>query len=157
MKANNCMKTFWRYHSKFSFWKQKEQRQKQLEVSFFWCLFHSCTFRILCSLLFLFTFCQFCLPAKETAEIETGIAEQSSWHQANIRQKLGLVWRNRKKISQIIKDNFYLPFFLLIILSVWPCFFSENHVEKQSATEYRKDGGKQSSTPHRWVLEMEKT
>jgi hypothetical protein len=44
------------------------------------------------------------------------MAEQSSWYQANIRQKLGLVWRNRKKISQIIKDYFYLPFFLLIIL-----------------------------------------
>jgi hypothetical protein len=27
-----------------------------------------------------------------------------------------LVWRNRKKISQIIKDYFYLPFFLFIIL-----------------------------------------
>jgi hypothetical protein len=27
-----------------------------------------------------------------------------------------LVWRNRKKISQIIKDYFYLPFFLLFIL-----------------------------------------
>jgi hypothetical protein len=53
---------------------------------------------------------------KETAEIETGMAEKSSWDQANIRQKLGLVWRNRKKISQIIKDYFYLPFFLFIIL-----------------------------------------
>jgi hypothetical protein len=31
-------------------------------------------------------------------------------------KKLGLVWRIRKKISQIIKDYFYLPFFLLIIL-----------------------------------------
>jgi hypothetical protein len=31
-----------------------------------------------------------------------------------------LVWRNRKKISQIIKDYFYLPFFLLIILWVSP-------------------------------------
>jgi hypothetical protein len=57
-----------------------------------------------------------CLPVKETAEIETGMAENSSWDQANIRQKLGLVWRNRKKISQIMKDYFYLPFFLLIIL-----------------------------------------
>jgi hypothetical protein len=28
----------------------------------------------------------------------------------------GLVWRNRKKISQNIKDYFHLPFFLLIIL-----------------------------------------
>jgi hypothetical protein len=37
-------------------------------------------------------------------------------NQANRRQKLGLVWRNKKKISQIIKDYFYLPFFLLIIL-----------------------------------------
>jgi hypothetical protein len=27
-----------------------------------------------------------------------------------------LVWRNRKKISQIIKDYFYLLFFFLIIL-----------------------------------------
>jgi hypothetical protein len=26
-----------------------------------------------------------------------------------------LIWRNRKKISQIINDYFYLPFFLLII------------------------------------------
>jgi hypothetical protein len=28
------------------------------------------------------------LPVKETAEIETGMAEKSSWDQANIRQKL---------------------------------------------------------------------
>jgi hypothetical protein len=35
----------------------------------------------------------------------------------------GLVWRNRKKISQIIKDYFHLLFFLLIIL--WPgCYLS---------------------------------
>jgi hypothetical protein len=52
----------------------------------------------------------------ETAEIETGMAEKSSWDQANIQQKLGFVWRNRKEIRQIIKDYFYLPFFLLIIL-----------------------------------------
>jgi hypothetical protein len=45
----------------------------------------------------------------ETAEIETGMTEKSSWDQANMRQKLGLVWRNRKKISQIFKDYFYLP------------------------------------------------
>jgi hypothetical protein len=44
------------------------------------------------------------MPVKETAEIETGMAEKFSWDQANIRQKLGLVWRNIKKISQIIKD-----------------------------------------------------
>jgi hypothetical protein len=44
------------------------------------------------------------------------MAEKSSWGQANIQQKHDLVWRNRKKISQIIKDYFYLPFFLLIIL-----------------------------------------
>jgi hypothetical protein len=44
------------------------------------------------------------------------MTEKSSWDQANIRQKLGLVWKNRKKISpHIIKDYFYLPFFLLII------------------------------------------
>ncbi len=49
-------------------------------------------------------------------ESETGVAEKSRWDQANSRQKPGLVWRNRKKISQITKDYFYLPFFLLIIL-----------------------------------------
>ncbi len=47
---------------------------------------------------------------------ETVMAEKSSWDQENRRQNLSLVWRNRKKISQIIKDYFYLPFFLLIIL-----------------------------------------
>ena len=48
----------------------------------------------------LFAFCQVCLLLKEIAEIETGMAEKSSWDQANIK-KLGLVWRNRKKkISQ---------------------------------------------------------
>ncbi len=52
---------------------------------------------------------------KETAEIDTGMAEKFSWDQANRRQKHGLVWRNRKKISQIIEYFFYLPFFLLII------------------------------------------
>jgi hypothetical protein len=51
-----------------------------------------------------------------TAEIETGMAGKFSWDQANRRQKLGLVWRIRKKISQIIKDYFCLLFFLLIIL-----------------------------------------
>jgi hypothetical protein len=48
------------------------------------------------------------------------MAEKSSWDQANKNkgQKLGLVWRNRKKISQIIEDYFYLPFFLLIIVCI---------------------------------------
>jgi hypothetical protein len=60
----------------------------------------------------------------ETAEIEKGLAGKSSWDQANRRQKLGLVWKIRKKISQIIKDYFYLPFFLLIIL----CFSITHHM-----------------------------
>jgi hypothetical protein len=37
---------------------------------------------------------------KETAETETGMAEKSIWDQANGRQNLGLVWRNRKKITK---------------------------------------------------------
>ncbi len=49
---------------------------------------------------------KFITSIKETAEIETGMAEKSSWDQANSRQNLGLVWRNRKKISQIIKTTF---------------------------------------------------
>jgi hypothetical protein len=50
--------------------------------------------------------------------IKTEMAEYSSWGQANLWQKLGLVCRNRKKSSQIIKD--YFPFFLLIILCPKP-------------------------------------
>ncbi len=46
------------------------------------------------------------------------LAEKSSWDQHTDGKKLGLVWRNRKKISQIINDYLYLPFFLLIILWV---------------------------------------
>jgi hypothetical protein len=38
------------------------------------------------------------------------VAEYSRRDKANRQLKLGLVWRNRKKISQIIKDYFYLPF-----------------------------------------------
>ncbi len=44
------------------------------------------------------------------------MTEKSRKDQANRRQKHGLVWRNRKKNSQIIKDYFYLPFFLIIIV-----------------------------------------
>jgi hypothetical protein len=44
----------------------------------------------------------------------------SSWGQANRGENLGLVWRNRKKISQIINDYLYLPFFLFIILCMKP-------------------------------------
>ncbi len=94
--------------------KQKEQIQKQQDVSF--SDFFSLPVHF--ELFAIFSYCLYfvCLLVKETAEIETGMAEKSSWDQANIRQKLGLVWRNRKKISQIIEDYFYLPFFLLIIL-----------------------------------------
>jgi hypothetical protein len=53
---------------------------------------------------------------KDTAETETEVAEKSSWDQANKGEKLGLFWRNRKKISQISNDYLCLPFFLLIIL-----------------------------------------
>jgi hypothetical protein len=51
-----------------------------------------------------------------TTETESELAEKSSWNQANRGEKLGLVWRNRKKISQIINDYLYLPFFLLNVL-----------------------------------------
>jgi hypothetical protein len=78
---------------------------------------------------------QVCLLVKETAEIETGMAEKSSWDQANIRQNLGLVWRKRKKISQIIIAYFYLPFFLLIIL--WSKVISRDCIMSLSDAEAR--------------------
>jgi hypothetical protein len=42
------------------------------------------------------------------------LAEKFSWDWQT--DGIGLVWRNRKKISQIINDYLCLPFFLLIIL-----------------------------------------
>ncbi len=99
--------------------KQKEQRQKQLDVSFFWCLVPSCTFWILCIFSYCLQFAMFVCLLKRLygRDWNRKMAEKSSWDKAkNIRQKLGLAWRDRKKISQIIKDYFYIPFFLLIIL-----------------------------------------
>jgi hypothetical protein len=37
------------------------------------------------------------------------MAEKAGWDQANRQQNIGLVLSNRTKISQIIKDKFYLP------------------------------------------------
>jgi hypothetical protein len=63
------------------------------------------------------------------------MAEKSSGDQANIQQKLGLVWRNRKKISQLIKDYFFLPFFLLIIFwTITAKRYSLAVFEQQGAT-----------------------
>jgi hypothetical protein len=39
---------------------------------------------------------------KDTAETESEVAEKSSLEYAIRGQKFGLVWKNRKKISQII-------------------------------------------------------
>jgi hypothetical protein len=52
---------------------------------------------------------------KKTAGIESGMGEKSSWDQANRRQNL-VLFGELKRISQIIKDVFYLPFSLLNIL-----------------------------------------
>ncbi len=56
----------------------------------------------------------------------------SSREQASRWKKHGLVWINRKKISQIIKDYFHLPFFLLIIL--WGRVRDIGALEKEKAS-----------------------
>jgi hypothetical protein len=110
--ASSCC----RYNSKFSCWniltqKRKEQRQSTYRVP-------------ISSLPRKFRSLKILGPYKLTvyillhctAETESEVAEKSSWDQANRGEKLGLDWTNRKKISQIINDCLYLPFFLLIIL-----------------------------------------
>jgi len=49
------------------------------------------------------------------------MAEKSSWDQANRRQKLGLGWKNGKKILPNYQRLLllYLPFFLLIIVWIY--------------------------------------
>jgi hypothetical protein len=65
------------------------------------------------------------------------MAEKSSCgDQANRRQKLGLVWRKRKEISQIIKDHFYLPFFLLL--------FYGTELWEDRISERKGEGGRDS-------------
>jgi archaellum component FlaG (FlaF/FlaG flagellin family) len=54
----------------------------------------------------LLTFCLVCLLVKETAKIETGMAEKSSWDQAIIRQKLGLVGEIERKLDKLSKTTF---------------------------------------------------
>ncbi len=52
------------------------------------------------------------------------------WDQANRWQKLGLVCRNRKKISQIFNAYLYLPFFLLTILWSHPVIWKRKQVRR---------------------------
>ncbi len=61
--------------------KQKEQRQNQLDVSFYIAKF------------------VFLLQRLQRLKLEWQKSPAGTW--ANIRQKQGLVWRNLKKISQI--------------------------------------------------------
>jgi hypothetical protein len=42
----------------------------------------------------------------ETAEIETGMAEKSSWNQANIRQKLGWFGEIERILAKFSKTTF---------------------------------------------------
>ncbi len=70
----------------------------------------------------------------------------SSWDQSNRGEKHGLVWRNRKKISQIINNYRYLPFFLLIIYDGYlgrmkhcGCMEDDNKKERE-VMEVEKDG-----------------
>ncbi len=94
--------------------KQKEQRQKQQDVFFFWCLFPSGTFWILCNLLLLlYIFCQVCLLVKRLQRLKTGMAEKSAWDQENIRVRFGEIER---KLAKLLKTTFTYPFFILIIL-----------------------------------------
>jgi hypothetical protein len=83
--------------------KQKDQIQKQLDLSFFLMSFPF--LYILNSLQFslAFTFCQVCLLVKETAEIETGMAEKSSVDHAGkgmAKTRFGL---EKKKVFLLMK------------------------------------------------------
>ncbi len=86
----------------------RRTKTKAATCLFFWCLFPSCTLWILCNLPLLLTFCQVCLLVKETAEIETGMAEKSRLDKANIRQKLGLLWKNtlQRRLAKLSKTTF---------------------------------------------------
>jgi hypothetical protein len=76
----------------------------------------------------------------------------SSWDQAKRGEKLGLVWRNRKKISQIINDYLYLPFYLFIIL--WS-FYTGGHTHTGQWRQGTRDGPGRLEYPDGSVAEGE--
>jgi hypothetical protein len=98
------------YLSKFSCWNifPKRTKTKAARVLISWLPRKFRSLKIVGTSNLLFTFCY-------TAETESEIAEKSNWDQVNRGEKLGLVWRNRKKISQIIND-YLLHTVLLLIL-----------------------------------------
>jgi hypothetical protein len=79
-----------------------------VDVSFFWFLFPSySTFWMFCNSQ-LFTFCQVCLLVKETAGIETGMAEKSSWAETKQTYGKNLVWFGEieRKLAKLSKTTF---------------------------------------------------
>ncbi len=96
--------------------KQKKQRQTKLDVSFsdVFSLPVQCTLLILCDLLL---FCQVCILVKETAEIETGMAEKSTWDQANIGQK------KTRFVFLEIEDYLFAKLSTLLLLTILPLIY----------------------------------
>jgi hypothetical protein len=88
--------------------KQKEQRQKQLDVSFSDVFSLPVHLELFASFSYGLHYAKFvCL---ETAETETGMAEKSSWDQANIRQKLGWFGEIERKLAKLSKTTFIYRF-----------------------------------------------
>jgi hypothetical protein len=74
---------------------------------------------------------------------------KQDWQKSGTRQtdgkKLGLIWRNRKKICKIINAYLYLPFFLLIILCQQLTLSQSENLKDNS------DMKRISSEFYRWV------
>ncbi len=68
----------------------------------------------------IFSFClhfaKFVCLVKRLQRLKQACQKSPAGTRQTYGKKLGLVKRNRKKISQIFKDYFYSPFFLLTIL-----------------------------------------
>ncbi len=117
-------RSFCQYHSKFSCWKlltkNRRNKDKSSQMSLFSDVFTH-TLPVYSEFFATFFYClhfdKFVCILKRLQRLKQEWQKSPAGTNQNTT-KLGLVWRNIKKISQIIKDYFYLPFFLLIILCI---------------------------------------
>jgi hypothetical protein len=68
-----------------------------------------------------FRFFKFITFLQALQRFEQKVAEKASWDPANRGQKLGLIWKTKRKSVQIISDDHCFPFCLLFYFMALGC------------------------------------
>jgi hypothetical protein len=86
--------------------KQKEKRKKQQDVSFSDVFSFSVHFEFCAIFSYCLHFAKFACLLKRLQSLKQEWEKSPAGNQANIRQKIGLVWRNRRKLANLSKTTF---------------------------------------------------